>query len=215
MSDEKTGFLGQVIGVLYRPRVIFRKMEESDLTKGLFVMFVMALLAAYSSMVYMGKLPLSILSSQLEGIDTSQFEGTMGIFAGIGSGVSILIGWVASTLLLHGLGRLSGDGGSMKRFFAMHGFASVPSLLNQLLRVIDASIMDANSLASYYVSYREISGKALRALLGSNLVNIWGLATIALLVIAVEENYGASRGRAILIVLVPSVVYFAINYFMG
>jgi len=215
MSDEKTGFLGQVIGVLYRPRVIFRKMEESDLTKGLFVMFVMALLAAYSSMVYMGKLPLSILSPQLEGIDTSQFEGTMGIFAGIGSGVSILIGWVASTLLLHGLGRLSGDGGSMKRFFAMHGFASVPSLLNQLLRVIDASIMDANSLASYYVSYREISGKALRALLGSNLVNIWGLATIALLVIAVEENYGASRGKAILIVLVPSVVYFAINYFMG
>jgi hypothetical protein len=215
MSDEKTGFIGQVIGVLYRPRVIFRKMEESDLTKGLIVMFVMAFLAAYSSMVYMGKIPLSLLSPQLEGMDTSQFEGTMGIFAGLGSGVSILIGWVASTLLLHGLGRLSGGSGSMKRFFAMHGFASVPSLLNQLLRVVDASIMDANSLASYYVSYRDISGKALRALLGSNLVNIWGLATIALLVIAVEENYGASRGRAILIVLVPSVVYFAINYFMG
>ncbi len=215
MSDEKTGFLGQVIGVLYRPRVIFSKMEESDLTKGLIVMFVMALLAAYSSMIYMGKIPLSVLSPQLEGMDTSQFEGTMGLFAGIGSGVSILIGWVASTLLLHGLGRLSGGSGSMKRFFAMHGFASVPSLLNQLLRVIDASIMDANSLASYFVSYRDISGKALRALLGSNLVNVWGLATIALLVIAVEENYGASRGRAILIVLVPSVVYFAINYFMG
>jgi hypothetical protein len=175
----------------------------------------MALLAAYSSMIYMGKIPLSVLSPQLEGMDTSQFEGTMGLFAGIGSGVSILIGWVASTLLLHGLGRLSGGSGSMKRFFAMHGFASVPSLLNQLLRVIDASIMDANSLASYFVSYRDISGKVLRALLGSNLVNVWGLATIALLVIAVEENYGASRGRAILIVLVPSVVYFAINYFMG
>ncbi|TFH18590.1 hypothetical protein E4H04_02990 [Candidatus Bathyarchaeota archaeon] len=215
MSDEKIGFIGQVTGVLYRPRVIFSKMEESDLTKGLIVMFVMVLLAAYSSMVYMGKIPLSLLSPQLEGIDTNQFEGTMGVFAGIGSGVSILIGWVASTLLLHGLGRLSGGSGPMKRFFAMHGFASVPSLLNQLLRVIDASIMDANSLASYYVSYREIGSKALRALLGSNLVNIWGLATIALLVIAVEENYGASRGKAILIVLVPSVVYFAINYFMG
>jgi hypothetical protein len=195
--------------------VIFSKLEESDLTKGLIVMFVMVLLAAYSSMIYMGKVPLSLLSPQLEGIDTSQFEGTMGLFAGIGSGVSILIGWVASTLLLHGLGRLTGGSGSMKRFFAMHGFASVPSLLNQLLRVIDASIMDANSLASYFVSYRDISGKALRALLGSNLVNVWGLATIALLVIAVEENYGASRGKAILIVLVPSVVYFAINYFMG
>ena len=215
MSNEKTGFLGQFTGVLYRPRAIFSTMDEGDLTKGIIVMLVMVVLAAYSSMVYMSKLPLSVLTPMLEGVDIGEIGGTMGIMAGVGTGVTILLGWVAGTLLMHGLGRLSGGDGSMKTFFAMHGFASVPSLLNQLLRVVDASIMDTNSLASYFVTYRDISNKALKALLGTNLVNVWGLATIALLVIAVEENYGLSRSRAIMIVLLPSVVYFMINFFTG
>ena len=215
MSDNELGFIEQVTGVLYRPRVVFKDMDDSDLTKGLLIMLIMVLLTAYSSMVYMGKIPLSVISPQLEGIDTSQLEGSMGMFAGVGSAVTILVGWVASTLILHGLGRLSGGSGSMKRFFAMHGFASLMGLLNQVLRIADASVQDAATLSSYYVAYRDISSKSLKALLSTNLMNIWGLATIALLVIAVEENYETSRGRALLIVLVPSVIYFAINYFIG
>lgn len=215
MSEEKPGFIGQVTGVLYKPRKVFSTVDEGDLVKGLIVMILMVILASYSSMLYMSKIPLSVLSPQLEGIDTSQLEGTMGIFAGIGSGVTILIGWVASTLLMHGLGRFSGGDGSMKRFFALHGFASVPSLLNQVLRIADASIIDSSSLSSYFVTYRDMGSKVLRALLGTNLVNIWGLATVALLVLAVEENYKTSRSRSIMVVLLPSVVYFLITYFMG
>lgn len=218
MSDEKPGFLGQVIGVLYMPRKVFSTTEEGDLGKGILLMLLMVILASYSSMLYMSKIPLSVLTPQLEGFATSQlsqFEGTMGIFAGIGTGITIIIGWVAGTLLMHGLGRFSSGSGSIKRFFAMHGFASVPSLLNQVIRIADASIIDGASLASYYVTYRDIENKALRALLRTNLVNIWGLATVALLVLAVEENYKTSRGRAIMVVLLPSVVYFLLNFFMG
>ena len=214
MSDEKPGFIGQITGVLYKPRQIFSTVDEGDLTKGLLVMFVMVLLAAYSSMLYMGKIPLSVLSPQLEGVDTSQIEGSMGLFAGIGAGITILVGWSASTLLMHGLGKLSGGNGSMKRMFALHGFASVPSLLNQLIRVLDASIMDSATLASYFISYRSL-GKFLTAFIGANLMNLWGIATIALLVLAVEENYELSRTRSVMVVLLPSVVYFVINYFTG
>jgi hypothetical protein len=214
MSDEKPGFIGQITGVLYKPRQIFSTVDEGDLTKGLLVMFVMVLLAAYSSMLYMGKIPLSVLSPQLEGVDVSQIEGSMGLFAGIGSGISIIVGWSAATLLIHGMGKLSGGNGSMKRMFALHGFASVPSLLNQLLRVIDASIMDSASLASYFLSYRGLS-KLFTAFIGANLMNIWGLATIALLILAVEENYELSRTRSVMVVLLPSLVYFLINYFTG
>ena len=215
MSKEKTGFLGQFTGVLYKPRAIFSTMDEDDLVKGLVVMLIMVVLAAYSSMVYMSKIPLSVLTPMLEGVDVGQFEGTMGIMAGVGAGVTILLGWVAGTLLMHGLNRLSGGDGSMKAFFAMHGFASVPSLLNQLVRVVDASIMDSNSLAGYFLAYRDVGSKVLKALIGTNLVNVWGLATVALLVIAVEENYGLSRTRAVMIVLLPSLVYFMLNYFTG
>lgn len=214
MSDEKPGFIGQVTGVLYKPRMIFSTVEEGDLMKGLLVMLVMVLLAAYSSMLYMGKIPLSVLSPQLEGVDTSQIEGSMGLFAGIGTAITIIVGWSASTLLMHGLGRLSGGGGSMKRMFALHGFASMPGLLNQLIRVVDASIMDSASVAGYFLASRDL-GKFLTAFIGANLMNIWGLATIGLLVLAVEENYELSRVRAVMVVLLPSLVYFLINYFTG
>ena len=213
MSDDNLGFLEQLTGVLYRPKFVLSRITESDLLKGLLIMVLMTFFAAYSSMNYMSKIPLSVLSPQLEGVDTTQFEGTMGLFAGIGSGITILIGWVGLTLLLHGLGVLSGGEGTIRRFFAMHGFASVPSLVNQLIRVIDSSVLDSVALTSFYLAYRDIENKILKAFLGTNLFNIWGLATFTLLLIAVEENYSVNRTRAFLIVLLPSVIHFIINYF--
>ena len=102
----------------------------------------------------------------------------------------------------------------MKRMFALHGFASVPSLLNQLVRVVDASIMDSASIAGYFLSTQSL-GKFLTAFIGANLMNLWGIATIALLVLAVEENYEVSRTRSVMVVLLPNLVYFLINYFTG
>jgi hypothetical protein len=215
MSNEKPRFFGQLTGVLYKPRIIFSSIEDNDIIKGLGVMIVMVILASYSNIVYMEKIPLEVLSPLLGEVETSQFEGVIGTMMGIRSSISIIIGWITSTLLMHSMGILSKGKGSMRRLFAMHGFASVPSILNQLLRVVDASIIDSATLTSYFLFYQEISSKALKAFLGTNLVNIWGLSTIALLVIAVEENYGVNRLRAFMIVFLPSVIYFIINYFLA
>jgi hypothetical protein len=216
MSD-KPGFIGQVLGVLYRPREIFTSVDEDDLMKGLVVVLVMVALAAYSSMAYMGKIPLSVLAPQLEdvNVDVSQIGGSMGLFAGIGAGISVLIGWVISTLLLHGLGKVSGGDGTMKRFFAINGFVAVPSLLNQVLRVVDASIMDSASLVGYFIAYRDISSKLVKAVIGTNILNIWALASLTLLVIGLEENYKLARGRAVIVAMVPTLLMFALTYFTG
>ncbi len=214
MSD-KPGYLGMVLGVLYRPREVMSSIDEDDLLKGLVITLLMVALGAYSTMAYMGKIPLSMIAPQLQGADVSQIGSSMGLFAGIGGGISILVGWVISTLLLHGLGRLSGGDGSMKRFFAMNGFIAVPTLLNQILRVVDASIMDSASIVGYFLAYTEISSKLIKALIGTNLLNIWGLASLVLLVIGLEENYKLARSRAVLVALVPSIVLFALTYFTG
>lgn len=215
MSNDELTFFEKTLGTLYRPRVVFNSIDEDDMTKGLIIMIVMVLLAAYSSMIYMSKIPLSALSPQLEGVDVTQFERNMGILAGVGTGITIIIGWLASTLLIHGVGRLSGGGGTLKRFLALHGFASILSLLNQFIRVIDALVMDSDSLTNYFLTYQNIESKALKALLGTNLFNLWGLATLALLVFAIEENYKVNKTRAILIVLLPSLIYFLFNYIVG
>jgi len=211
--SEKPGFIGQVMGVLYKPKEIFSTVDEDDLIKGLVVVFFMVALGAYSTMAYMGKIPLSVIAPQLEGQDMSQIGGSMGLISGIGGSISILVGWVISTLLLHGLGKLSGGDGTMKRFFAINGFVAVPSLLNQVLRVVDASIMDSASLVGYFVAYRDISSKLVKALIGVNIMNIWALAGLSLLVIGLEENYKLARGRAIVVALVPTILLFVLTYF--
>lgn len=213
--SEKPGYVGQLLGVLYRPREIFASVDEDDLIKGLVVVVAMVALTAYSTMTYMGKIPLTVLAPQLEGQDLGPVAGSMGLISGISAAVTVLIGWAISTGILHGLGKLSGGDGSMKRFFAINGFVAVPGLLNQLLRAVDASIMDSGSLIGYFLTYLEIQSQLVKALLGSNLLNIWGLASLALLVIGIEENYKLGRGRAVMIALVPSLFLFALTYFTG
>jgi hypothetical protein len=213
--SETPGFSGMILGVLYQPREIFRIVDEGDLTKGLLVVTLMVTLGAYSTMVYMGKVPLSVLAPQLGEVNVDQglIGGSIGLFAGIGAGVSMLIGWVISTLVLHGLGKVSGGDGTMKRFFAINGLVSVPGLLNQVLRVVDANIMDSASLVGYFIAYRDIQSKLVKAVIGVNLLNIWSLASLVLLVIGLEESYKLTRGRAILVALIPTTLLFMLSYF--
>ena len=201
--------------MLYRPRAIFKTVDEGDLTKGVFIAVLMVALAAYSTMTYMGKIPLDVLAPQLQGMDAGDIEGSMGILSGVAAGITLLVGWVFTGLILHLLGKFSGGDGSMKRYFALYGFTTVPALFNQVLRSVDAGIMDSASLIGYFVAYRDMSSKLVRALIGANLLNVWALAGIALVVLSLEENYGVGKGRAVLIALVPSVLSFALNYFMG
>ena len=213
--SEKPGFIGQLLGVLYRPREIFSTVDEGDLTKGVVIAVLMVALAAYSTMTYMGKIPLEVITPQLQGVDAGPMAGSLGTISGIAAGVTMLVGWTFSGLILHLLGKFSGGDGSLKRYFALYGFTTVPALLNQVLRVVDASIMDSASLIGYFVSYRDMSSKVVKAFIGANLFNVWSLAGIALVVLSLEENYKVGRGRALIIALAPSLALFALNYFTG
>ena len=213
--SEKPGFIGQLMGVLYRPREIFSTVDEGDLTKGIIIAVLTVALGAYSTMAYMGKIPLEVLTPQLQGVDVGPMAGSMGAISGIAAGVSMLVGWTFTGLILHTLGKFSGGDGSMKRYFALYGFTTVPALLNQVLRAVDASIMDSASLIGFFVSYRDMSSKVAKAFIGANLFNVWSLAGIALVVLGLEENYKVGRGRAVVLALVPSLALFVLNYFTG
>ena len=213
MSKKKTGFLEQFTGVLYKPRAIFNEIDEGDLVKGLIVMLLMVVLAAYSNMLYMSKIPLSVFTSLIEGVDVSQFEGTMGVMAGVGAGVTILFGWIAGTLLMHGLSRLSGGDGSMRRFFAMHGFAATPHVVNYMVRLADSFISSPSQLAGYFVANRDIENSVLKAVIGTNLFTVFGLAALIYITYALEENYQIGRKKAFIVALVPYAMYVVVNLF--
>jgi hypothetical protein len=215
MSEDRKGFVELVAGVLRRPQETFQYVSERDLVRGLLIVVLMVVLAAASASTYMSKIPLEVLVPQISqaGVDASQLGGSMGLFAGIGVAVSILVGFAVSTLLMHGIATLTGGGGNMKRFFAMHGFAATPHTLNYLLRLADSFISSSSQLAGYFVANREIGNSVLKAVIGTNLFTVFGFAALVYITYAVAENYQIGRRKAFIIALVPYVLYVAINLF--
>ena len=215
MSEERKGFVELVVGVLRRPQETFQYVSERDLVRGLLIVFLMVVLAAASASTYMSKIPLEVLVPQIgqAGVDVSQLGGSMGLFAGIGVAVSILVGFAVSTLLMHGAATLTGGGGNMKRFFAMHGFAATPHALNYVLRLADSFISSPSQLAGYFVANRDIENGVLKAVVGTNLFTVFGLAALVYITYAVAENYQIGRRKAFIIALVPYILYVAINLF--
>ena len=215
MSEERKGFLELVAGVLRSPQETFQYVSERDLTRGLLIVLLMVVLAAASASTYISKIPLEVLVPQLgqAGVDASQLGGSMGVFAGIGVSVSILIGFAVSTLLMHGVATLTGGGGNMKRFFAMHGFAATPHVVNYMVRLADSFISAPSQLAGYFVANRAIENSVLKAVIGTNLFTVFGLAALIYITYALEENYQISRRKAFIIALIPYVLYVVVNLF--
>lgn len=216
MSEERRGFIELVAGVLRSPQETFRHVHERDLTRGLAIVFLMVVLAAASASKYMSKMPLEVLVPQLgqAGVDASQLGGTMGMFAGVGAAISILVGFAASTLLMHGIATLTGGGGNMKRFFAMHGFAATPHALNHLARLADSYVSSPSQLAGYYLANRDIENGVLKALVGTNMFTFFGLAALIYITYALAENYQIGRRKAFITALIPYVLYVAVNLFL-
>ncbi len=215
MSEERKGFVELVAGVLRRPQEAFQYVSERDLTRGLLIVFLMVVLAAVSASTYMSKIPLEVLVPQLgqAGVDASQIGGSMGLFAGIGVSASILIGFAVSTLMMHGAATLTGGGGNMKRFFAMHGFAATPHVVNYLLRLVDSFMSSPSQLAGYFVANRDIQNRVVKAVVGTNLFTVFGLAALIYITYALAENYRIGRRKAFIVALIPYALYVAVNLF--
>lgn len=124
------------------------------------------------------------------------------VTAALGAVISIII-WAISTLITHGTSRLLRGKGGLKRFFAMNGFAYLPILLQGLLSVADVSLTGGTGTSPL------ASQPVLEALLTQ--FNLLNLAALVLSGIAVTANYGLSRKRAAVAVLVPVVIFLVLG----
>jgi hypothetical protein len=214
MSEVDKSFMGLLLGVLRRPGEFFGYVDEGDLSKGLIIVGVMLVFAAVSTSVYMSKIPLEVLVPQLEemGVDVGDVAGSMGLLSTAGAAVTILLGWVLSTVVMHGLANLAGGRGSMKRFFSMHGFAAAPHAANYVLRTVDAYASSSQSLVAYITASRAVEAKLVRAVVGTNMFTVFGVAGLVYLTHALSSNYQLRRDRALAVAVVPLVLYVALNY---
>ncbi len=200
--------------ILRNPEEGFTNVGEEDLMKGILVQVVIIVFAILSTRNYMSKIPIDILIPQLVGVDPSTVPANIRLLLGIRVGVSILLGWILSTVLMHGLSYLLGGQGSIRRFFAIHGLASFPYLINYLIRVLDSYNINSEAVLNYFLLNRNIDSRVFKAILDMNLMNIFGFYTLILVIYGIKENYELSRGKTLVVAIVPWLLYLALNLFM-
>jgi hypothetical protein len=170
----------------------FERVTARDLWKGLLVVLIASILVGAES-----------LFNTRGTASTTAAISTASYISAAYSGFELLIIWLLSTLLIHGISRLMKGKGSLKRFFTMNGLAFLPILVQGLLSIIDVAVFSP-------IGASPIANQPLLTVLMSEL-NLLNLISLGLTVVAVSTNYGISRKRAIVGVIVPVIILLALG----
>ena len=231
MSEKKSGFLGKIMGLATSPRGVFTGIEEIDLTRGIAVVLIIAILSGWAGMTYFTKTELQIPdmgsspgggspmfspgAQDSGGIDPEALRSRLAPFIAIGGVLGAVTRWLVPSILVLFAANIWVGKGSSKRMLAMTGFASAPRIIQQLLRVIDAYTISAADIASLTATRAASSG-----LLGKlvnqafTVFNLFGVLTIILTAVAVSVNYEATLRKATYVTVLAYVVYMILRVYL-
>jgi hypothetical protein len=202
MSENRKGFIEQIKGVITKPQEAFNFIMGEDLWRGLIIITLIAGFSAWAGMIYTSKLSLNVQISQ-GGVNIV-------VLSALSSVITTLTGW----LLIHAIAKLTGENGSLKRMFALSGFASIPLLAQQILRLVDAYTITPTALANYQIANSQVTGLIMKIFLYTNLFTIFGLLTLALTTFAVSANYEVSHKKSLIIAVSVYLVLIILQFFM-
>ena len=211
IESRKLSFIKEIIGCLISPRRSFRSILESpSLMKATALILVIAIVSAWASFNYTGKLPTSFFVDQQPGgiVNPEQLrQASMTINAMLGL-ISIFGTWVIGSALIHGFSSRLGGKGTFKSMLTLAGYASTPLLIQQVLRLAD-SITAGQDEVLRLVTDLQISAYPLLNMIANaamNIFTIFRLWSIALFVVAIHENYKMSTARSIVVAAISFVL---------
>jgi len=155
-------FIEKLVGVVTVPREAFERIEEGDLRRGILLILVISLLSAWAGATYFSKteIDLSTLSSRAgpggqsffdrggstQTPDLETIRAQLTPMVAVVNALAAFTRWLTPSILLVIIAKiLAGEGGA-KRLLAMTAFASLPLLLQQVLRVIDSMFITSAEL---------------------------------------------------------------------
>ena len=228
MSENKNGFLRKIMGLATSPRDVFTGIEEIDLTKGIAVILVIAVLSGWAGMIYFTKTELQIPdmgpssggnpmfspgAQGSNGLDPEALRSRLAPFIAIGGVVGAVTRWLVPSILVLLVANIWV--GSSKRMLAMTGFASAPRIIQQLLRIVDAYTISAADLASLTATRAAASGLLGRLVNQAFTVfNLFGVLTIMLTAVAVSVNYEATPRKAAYVTVLAYVAYMILRVYL-
>jgi hypothetical protein len=231
MSEKKSGFWGKIIDLATSPRSVFSGIEEIDLTKGIAVVLIIAVLSGWAGMIYFTKTELHIPdmrsgsgggspmfspgAQDSGGFDPEVLRSRLAPLIAIGGVLGTVTRWLVPSILVLLVANIWVGKGSSKRMLAMTGFASAPRIIQQLLRVIDAytiSTADITSLTATRAASSGLLGKLVNQ--AFTVFNLFGILTIILTAVAVSVNHEATPRKAAYVTVLAFVIYMVLRVYL-
>ena len=223
-TEKKTEFPKQIWTCLKSPRKGFESIREEDLWKGAVLILLVASFSALAGFNYASKSPLQLPVGLTPGnrqvfprqaFDTEAFRKSFVILSTVGNGLKVITGWLITAVILHIFARFLAGKGSLKRLMALTGFASIPLVLQQILRLIDSLTISRDTLININVARALGRTLAMRLLTGVlTIFTVFGIWVFALTILAVSFNYESSRRRAATVTLLAYLVFVVMRVFL-
>jgi hypothetical protein len=216
-ENKKSDFIKDIIGCLVSPRSSFKSiMEKPSLKKATLLILVIAIVAAWASFNYRAKLPLQlpVIPGQGTPVGSGQFTQVMMIMSALMALIGIFGTWLISSVLVHSISRPLGGKEAFKSMLTLAGYASVPLLLQHVLRLAD-SFMASQEALQLTATLQLSADPLLNSIAGAviDVFTIFRLWSIVLLIVAVRENYKISTVKSMVTVVLSYILivfFFAV-----
>jgi len=226
MEYEKRSFIGQVVSCLIAPGRTFRSiLERPSLLRATMIILVIAIVAAWASYNYAGKLFIfSKFEQALRAPRTPRAPPTIGVPTGQAftilsatvEFVGVFMAWVIGAALLHAFSKALRGDGSYKNILTLVGYASVPLLIQHSLRLIDSVIASPEALLIIVREMRLPGYSPLSMIVNAALdaFTIFRLWVMILFAFAVRENYKLSMGKSVAVAVATYIGMIFLSAFL-
>lgn len=214
-GNRRFDFILGIMKCIVSPQSLFKSvLEKPNLTKATSLILVIAVVAAWASFNYMSKLPLTSLLQQ-EGGGMFPEQGQLMIASVVMTLIGVFGTWFTSSALIHGFAKVLKGNGAFNNILILAGYASMPLLIQQLLRLVDSFVVSPEG-ALQIVGFLVSAGPLLNpiASAAAHILTIFRLWSIVLLVIAVRENYKVSMARSTVVTILSFTAVLFISTFL-
>jgi hypothetical protein len=218
-ENRKSGFIREIIGCFISPRSSFKSiLKKASLKKATALILVIAIVAALASFNYMSKLPQTSFPEQgpsgpIPGqgtpITAEQFRQVLGIMGAMTALIGVFATWLISSALIHGFSKTLRGKGSFRNMLTVAGYASVPFLIQQILRLADSFMVSEEALQLATSLQMSVIAEA-----AVGIFTIFGIWSMILLIIAARENYKISTAKSTAATILSFIVLIFISAFL-
>jgi hypothetical protein len=190
MTEKK-----QYIGRFAPIKVWLSQITEKNMLKGATIVALTGMLAAVTAYSNAARIEAPI----------ADVVGLLKTMSAATALILTLLGWIFSSLIYHAGASVLGGKGSLNRVLALSGYASIPLLLQEILRFL------------YYVVFSQSPSLSATVNILTLLVDRFTFFKVACLIltgVAVMLNYGVSGRKAAFVTLLPTLISIAFTLFL-